>query len=171
MLRVLIVEDSFATRVCYRLWCEELFELLGEQGTVHEVSDLNSAKERLAGSAGAAYGLALVDISFPRERKDAHGRTVVVMDPSAGLDLCELMGKEYPGVPTIVASSTRCDFEAVKFLSDRERCPSVCAFVQEPFTQERFLELVLPLVAPEGSRATTGALPRPTQMGTEGRSE
>ena len=41
MLRVLIVEDSFATRVCYRLWCEELFELLGEQGTVHEVSDLN----------------------------------------------------------------------------------------------------------------------------------
>ena len=159
MPRVLIVEDSFATRMCYRLWCEELFELLGERGAVHEVSDLDSATERLAGTAGVEYDLALVDISFPRERRDGHGRTVVVMDTSAGLGLCELMGREYPAVPIIVASSTRFDSEAVDFLGNRERCPSVCAFVQEPFTQERFLELVLPLVAPRPVQLETDAAP------------
>jgi CheY-like chemotaxis protein len=153
VLKVLIVEDSYATRVCYRYWCDDLFERVGRKGVVHEVNTLQAAEDKLRASGDEPYGLALIDISFPVESKDPHGRTIVELDPSAGLKLCEAMGREYPDTPIIVASSTRMDKDAVDSLNDPQKCPTVKAFVPEPFTQERFLEITIPLFAPERGRA------------------
>ena len=160
MLRVLIVEDSHATRVCYRYWCHDLFARLGREGLVHEVSSLQAAEQKLRGSADAPYQLALIDISFPVEIKNAHGGTTVELDPSAGLRLCEMMGRKYPHTRIIVSSSTRMDKEVIDFLSHREKCPTVEAFVPEPFTQERFLEIALPLFTRQEDGAEEPGLAR-----------
>lgn len=146
MLKVLIVEDSFGTRLVYRQWCHGLFTLLGREGTVHEVSSLEAALEKLQAAREAPYHLALIDISFPVERKDPRGFSRLELDPSAGLRLCERMGREHPSTPIIVASSTRMDAEAVDFLNNPEKCPTVRAFVIEPFSHERFLEIAEPLL-------------------------
>ena len=146
LIKILIVEDSFATRVCYRLWCEDLLEQAGLSGVTHEVRNQAEAEAKLTDARGAPYDLAIIDISFPTERTDLHGRTVVEMDPSAGLKLCEVMGRRHAETPIIVASSTRMDAEAVDFLNDKAKCPTVEAYVIELFTQERFLEIALPLL-------------------------
>lgn len=148
MLKILIVEDSYATRVCYRYWCEDLFDNLGRNGAVHEVDTLEAAQGKLRASVDEPYQLALIDICFPVQRE----RTTVELDPSAGLRLCETMGREYPGTAIIVASSTRMDKDAMDFLNDRQKCPTVKAFVPEPFTQERFLEIATPVFKLDGRR-------------------
>jgi CheY-like chemotaxis protein len=146
VLKILVVEDSYATRVCYRYWCEDLFERLDRKGVVHEVNTLDAAEEKLRGSGDELYQLALVDVSFPVESKDPDGRTTIELDPSAGLKLCEMMGREYPQTPIIVASSTPTDKDTLDFLNDPEKCRTVAAFVPEPFAQETFLEIAMRLL-------------------------
>jgi CheY-like chemotaxis protein len=150
VLKVLIVEDSFGTRLVYRLWFNSLFEQIGRQGVVHEVDSLNGATERLDAAKTAPYHLALLDIAFPVERKDAQGRNRVELNSSAGLGLCQLMGREHPNTPIIVASATRMDRSAVDFLNDKTQCPTVRAFVIEPFSHERFLDIAEPVLREAG---------------------